>query len=69
MTTKIEGRTQLVGYAVTHRLVETNTKARQMPLEDLRSVVELHRKAVVAQNKKYGIDDASLATTAKGEEP
>lgn len=69
MTTKIEGRTQLVGYAVMHRLVETNTKARQMPLEDLRRVVELHRKTVAAQNKKDGIDDASLATTAKGEEP
>lgn len=67
MTAKIEGRTQLVGYAVMHRLVETTTKARQMPLENLRRVVELHRKAVAAQNKKDGIDDASTATTAKGE--
>lgn len=59
---KVEGRTQLVGYAVMHRLVETNTKARQMPLEHLRRVVELHREAVAAQNKRDGIDDASMNT-------
>lgn len=59
---KVEGRTQLVGYAVMHRLVETNTKARQMPPEHLRRVVELHREAVAAQNKRDGIDDASMNT-------
>jgi hypothetical protein len=65
MNMKVEGRTQLVGYAVMHRLVDGVTKARQMPLDTLRSVVELHRKAVASQNKKDSIDDASLATTAK----
>lgn len=66
---KIEGRTQLVGYAITHRLVENISTARKMDLEQLRRVVELHRTAVAAQNKKDGIDDASMATTAEGEEP
>jgi hypothetical protein len=64
MTTKIEGRTQLVGYAMQHKLTDRISEARQMPLEDLRRLVELHRLALNGTN---GIDDASLATTAEGE--
>lgn len=59
---KVEGRTQLVGYACAHGLAKSTTEARQMPLEQLRRIVELHRKAVAAQNKRDGIDDASMDT-------
>lgn len=52
---KIEGRTQLVGYAHRNRLVEKIGEARKMDLETLRGIVELHRQAVAAQNKRDGI--------------
>lgn len=39
-----------------------------MDLEALRRAVELHRQTVSAQNKKDGINDASMATTADGED-
>lgn len=62
MSDRKEGRTQLVGYAYAHGLAKSTTEARKMDLEHLRRVVELHRKAVAAQNKRDGIDDASIAT-------
>jgi len=43
MTNKREGRTQLVGYAHEHKLVERITIARKMNLEALRTLVEKHR--------------------------
>lgn len=39
-----EGRTQLVGYAMHHRLVEGVTKARKMSLAELRRIVTRHRE-------------------------
>jgi hypothetical protein len=45
MTIKREGRTQLVGYAHEHKLVEGITIARKMDLEALRALVEKHRNA------------------------
>lgn len=41
---KVEGRTQLVGYATRHALTRTASEARSMDLETLRSLVETHRK-------------------------
>jgi len=58
---KLEGRTQLVGYAVRNRLAETTNQARKMDLELLRRVVALHRKAIANQNHQWGIDDKSIA--------
>ena len=55
MKPKVEGRTQLVGYAYGHGLVQKIGEARKMDLEALRRIVELHRQAVAAQNKRDGI--------------
>ena len=41
---KVEGRTQLVGYATRHALTRTASEARIMALETLRSLVETHRR-------------------------
>jgi len=43
---KVEGRTQLVGYAYRHGLVKTLSEGRKMGLEDLRRAVEAHRNQV-----------------------
>jgi hypothetical protein len=49
---KVEGRTQLVGYAMKHGLAKTMTEARKAPLETLRQQVEAHRSA--AEEKPRG---------------
>lgn len=41
---KVEGRTQLVGYATRHALTRTASEARSMNLETLRGIVEAHRR-------------------------
>lgn len=46
--TKPEGRTQLVGYAMQHGLVERITEARKMRLDALRTLVEKHRASSTA---------------------
>lgn len=42
--TKLEGRTQLVSYAVKHGLTKTMTEARKIELTLLREQVNEHRK-------------------------
>jgi hypothetical protein len=59
-TPKVEGRTQLVGYAYRNGLVPSLSAGRAMDLEQLRRVVTLHREATANQPD-------TTATTAEKE--
>lgn len=64
---KLEGRTQLVGYAHGHGLVKRISEARVMDLEALRRIVALHRETVAKTVAKKNKQLDTAATNAEKE--
>ena len=58
---KVEGRTQLVGYAHRNGLVKTLGEARKMNLELLRLAVADHRKQNQRDDENTGVLTATTA--------